>query len=138
MAADEALIAERRAGAGQQVAIVLKPVSHPELGDILIDENLFAVGRTEAPFDSYAPEIVADLSRRHARIFSEYGAAYVADIDSKNGTCVNRLAVKQKITRLHEGDEICFGRTLSYRVHLQPRVQRPGEDKRAAPEAFGC
>jgi pSer/pThr/pTyr-binding forkhead associated (FHA) protein len=106
---------------------VLEPLSHPELGDIVIDENLFAIGRTEAAFVSYPPDIVTDLSRRHARIFSEYGAVYVADLDSKNGTTVNGISVRQKIIRLQHGDELCFGRGLSYRVHLCPGVQAAGQ-----------
>ena len=112
--------------AEQKFNIVLKPLSHPELGDIRIDEDLFAIGRTEAPFMSYVPEIVADLSRRHARIFSEYGAVYIADLDSKNGTTVNGVNVRQKIILLQQGDEICFGRGLSYQVHLSACVQTPG------------
>lgn len=131
MAPDEALIAEMRATVDQQFAIVLKPISHPELGDIRIDENLFAIGRTEAPFDSYAPDIVADLSRRHARIFSEYGAVYIADLDSKNGTTVNEVNVQQKITKLNDGDEICFGRALSYRVQLGARAGMSDAPRRA-------
>ena len=127
-APDEAPIAHanQHATAEQKFNIVLKPLSHPELGDIRIDEDLFAIGRTEAPFMSYAPEIVADLSRRHARIFSEYGAVYIADLDSKNGTTVNGVDVRQKIIRLQQGDEICFGRALSYQVHLSACVQTPG------------
>ena len=125
MASDEALIAERRATGDQQSAIVLKPLSHAELGEIRIDEDVFAIGRTEAPFDSYAPEIVADLSRRHARIFSEHGAVYIADMGSKNGTTLNGIAVQQKITRLRDGDEICFGKALSYRVQLHARTEHP-------------
>lgn len=118
--------ANQPAPAEQKFNIVLKPLSHPELGDIRIDEDLFAIGRTEVPFMSYAPEIVADLSRRHARIFSEYGAVYIADLDSKNGTTVNGVNVRQKIILLQQGDEICFGRALSYQVHLSACVQTPG------------
>ncbi len=103
--------------------ILLKPLSHPDLGDIRIHENLFAIGRTEPPFDSYASDIVADLSRRHARIFFERGGIYIADLDSKNGTTVNGVNVQQKITRLHDGDEICFGGSLSYRVRLGARAE---------------
>lgn len=103
--------------------IVLKPLSHPEMGDICIDESLFAIGRTEPPFASYPPEIVADLSRRHARIFCEYGAVYIADLDSKNGTTVNDVNIQQKISRLHNGDEIRFGKSLSYQVQFGARVQ---------------
>lgn len=103
----------------QACAILLQPVSHPELGEIRVDDNLFAIGRTEAPFDSYPAEIVADLSRRHARIFAESGTVYIADLDSKNGTTVNGVSVRQKITRLTDGDEVCFAGRLSYRVRLR-------------------
>ncbi|WP_460838064.1 FHA domain-containing protein [Noviherbaspirillum agri] len=103
--------------------VVLAPLSHPELGEIRIEENLFAIGRTEPPFDAYPPEMVADLSRRHARIFTERGAVYIADLDSKNGTTVNGVNVQQKITRLRDGDEIGFGGALAYRVRLGARVQ---------------
>ncbi|GIZ53671.1 FHA domain-containing protein [Noviherbaspirillum aridicola] len=114
---------------GAEYDIVLKPLSHPELDDICIEDELFAVGRNERPFDSYPPEIVADLSRRHARIFCEYGAVFIADLDSKNGTTVNGVDIQQKISRLNDGDEICFGRSLSWRVHLG----RSGRTERGAP-----
>ncbi|MGZ3238490.1 MAG: hypothetical protein ACXU8A_14060, partial [Burkholderiaceae bacterium] len=77
MTPDVASVAERamnRAVTNLEPTILLKAISHPELGDIRIDEVLFAVGREEAPFDSYAPDIIADISRRHARIFCEYGS----------------------------------------------------------------
>ena len=111
--------------ADQELDIVLKPISHPDLGDIRIEDDLFAVGRTEPPFDSYSAEITADLSRRHARIFSEYGDVYVADLGSKNGTTVNGVNLQQKIARLRDGDEICFGGALSYRVQLRARAATP-------------
>jgi pSer/pThr/pTyr-binding forkhead associated (FHA) protein len=124
MVADEALMAEK-ATAEQDVEIVLKPISHPALGDIRIDENLFAIGRTEAPFASYEQDIVAELSRRHARIFSENGAVYIADLDSKNGTTLNGVSVRQQPVSLHHGDEIRFGDALSYRVELRARADKP-------------
>jgi pSer/pThr/pTyr-binding forkhead associated (FHA) protein len=125
IAPDEAPIAEAPAMADQEFDIVLKPLSHPDLGDIRIEDDLFAIGRTEPPFDSYAADIVADLSRRHARIFSEYGVVYVADLGSKNGTTVNDVNLQQKITTLRDGDEICFGGALSYRVQLCARAAKP-------------
>jgi pSer/pThr/pTyr-binding forkhead associated (FHA) protein len=111
-------IAEAQAPRGQQRMIVLQPVVPPGLADIRIDGSLFAVGRAEAPFDSYPPEVVADLSRRHARIFCEGGAVYLADLDSKNGTTVNGASVRHTITRLGNGDEIGFGRALSFKLKL--------------------
>lgn len=112
---------------GQALEIVLEPRSHPELGEIRITESLFAIGRNEPPFAFQASEAVAELSRRHARIFCEAGVGYIADLGSKNGTAVNGTDIREKMTRLRDGDEIRFGKELSYRVHLQMRpniVQR--------------
>ena len=109
------------ATAHQEFNIVLKPVSNPELGEICIEDGLFAIGRAEPPFASYKPEIVAGLSRRHARIFSEQGAAYVADLGSKNGTTVNGVDVGGNPQSLRNGDEVRFGKELAYRVQLTAR-----------------
>lgn len=135
MASDQALIDEARAAAGQGAAlspglaprldIVLAPVTHPALGEIRIEESLFAVGRAEAPFAAYPAEVAAVLSRRHARIFSEDGAAYIADLGSKNGTTLNGAAVAQQPARLRDGDELRFGSALAYRVRLCPRAPAP-------------
>jgi pSer/pThr/pTyr-binding forkhead associated (FHA) protein len=103
----------------QRVGIVLEPLNHPELGPVAIDDGLFAIGRTEQPFAAYPPEIVADLSRRHARVFVEGGDAYIADLGSKNGTTVNGVAVRHGIVRLHDGDEVGLAHVLAYRVRLQ-------------------
>lgn len=116
MAPDEVLVGKMQA---QRVGIVLEPLNHPELGPLAIDDGLFAIGRTEPPFAAYPPEIVADLSRRHARVFVEGGDAYIADLGSKNGTTVNGVAVRHGIVRLHDGDEVGLARVLAYRVRLQ-------------------
>jgi len=107
---------------GQQLDIVLKALSRPGLGDIRIDDVVFAIGRSEQPFASYDNEIRSMLSRRHARIFRERGVVYLADLQSLNGTEVNRVAVGQTARPLHDGDEICFGGVLSYRVQIAPRA----------------
>ena len=99
--------------------IVLKPLSHPELAEIGIEETLFPVGRNEPPFDGYPADAVSDLSRRHARIFCENGIIHIADMGSKNGTAVNGVDVRQKTARLQQGDELQFGRTLTFQVQLR-------------------
>lgn len=119
MAPDEVLVGKMQAPPLQRVGIVLEPLNHPELGPLAIDDGLFAIGRTEPPFAAYPPEIVADLSRRHARVFVEGGDAYIADLGSKNGTTVNGVAVRHGILRLHDGDEVGLARVLAYRVRLQ-------------------
>jgi pSer/pThr/pTyr-binding forkhead associated (FHA) protein len=132
MAPDEALVGTIHPQTAQRVAIVLEPQSHPELGAIYIDDNLFAIGRGEPPFDGYAPSIVADLSRRHARIFIEAGDAYLADLGSKNGTTVNGIPVRQTIMRLNNGDELGLAGVLSYRVRLQTVDAGPAPPARLA------
>jgi pSer/pThr/pTyr-binding forkhead associated (FHA) protein len=103
--------------------VVLQPLSRPELGEIRIDEAVFAIGRTERPFASYGNEILNMLSRRHARIFREDGFVYLADLESRNGTTVNRVGVGRTPCQLRDGDEICFGGALSYRVQITPRTR---------------
>ena len=63
--------------------VILKPVLHPELGEIIIKDDLFPIGRHEAPFADYEPHFVEKLSRRHARIFEQDGAVYLADLGSQ-------------------------------------------------------
>ncbi|RFU47945.1 FHA domain-containing protein [Paraburkholderia sp. DHOC27] len=122
----EAPIAELRVTHEQAFDVVLLPVSQPELGAIRIGNTLFAVGRGEPPFASFPQESVSALSRRHARVFIEHGAAYVADLGSKNGTSVNGVSVRQTPHRLRVGDELCFGGALCYRVGIEPRAHDVG------------
>jgi pSer/pThr/pTyr-binding forkhead associated (FHA) protein len=103
--------------------VVLKPLSRPELGEICIDDAVFAIGRTEQPFASYGNDVLNMLSRRHARIFRQDGFVYLADLESRNGTTVNRVGVGHAPCQLRDGDEICFGGALSYRVQITPRTR---------------
>src|ERR1700738_1391667 len=102
--------------------VVRSPFSRPELGEIRIDDDVFAIGRTEQPFSSYGSDILNMLSRRHARIFREDGFVYLADLESRNGTTVNCVGVGHAPCQLRDGDEICFGGALSYRVQITPRT----------------
>jgi pSer/pThr/pTyr-binding forkhead associated (FHA) protein len=106
--------------------VVLKPLSGPELGEIRIDDAAFAIGRTEQPFASYPSDVLNMMSRRHARIFRKDGFVYLEDLKSRNGTTVNRIEVGRAYCKLRDGDEICFGGTLSYRVQITPRTRREG------------
>jgi pSer/pThr/pTyr-binding forkhead associated (FHA) protein len=113
----------RQAPLVQHLDVVLKPLCRPELGEIRIEEAVFAIGRTERPFASYGNEILNMLSRRHARIFREDGFVYLADLESRNGTTVNGVGVGRTPCQLRDGDEIRFGGTLSYRVQIAPRTR---------------
>src|SRR5262249_45275384 len=116
----------RQAPSVRHLDIVLKPLSRPELGEIRVDDAVFAIGRTEQPFASYGSDVLNMLSRRHARLFREDGFVYLADLGSRNGTAVNRAAVGQAPCQLRDGDEISFGGALSYRVQITPRTRPEG------------
>ena len=111
-----------QASADNPLDIVLEPLSRPALGEIRVEGSLFAIGRIEPPFASYDDDIRAALSRRHARLFCEDGKVYLADLESTNGTKVNRARIQQKPCRLNDGDEIGFGDVLSYRVRIATRT----------------
>jgi len=98
--------------------VILKPTSHPDLGEIIINNTLFAIGRHEAPFLSYDPSIVARLSKRHARIFEQDGAVYIIDLGSLNGTTVNGQRIEKQPVRLQRDDEICFAGHLCYQSEI--------------------
>jgi pSer/pThr/pTyr-binding forkhead associated (FHA) protein len=106
--------------------VVLRPLSRPELGEIRIDDDLFAIGRTEQPFASYGTGVVNMLSRQHARVFRKDGSVYLTDLQSRNGTTVNHVGVGRAPCQLRDGDEICFGGALSYRVQITPRGRPRG------------
>ncbi|MFO1217507.1 MAG: FHA domain-containing protein [Burkholderiaceae bacterium] len=105
--------------------VMLEPLTRPELGAIRLDGPVLAIGRNEAPFASFPPEILVMLSRRHARLFREHGALYVADLDSSNGTTVNRVPVNGKPRALRDGDELGFGGVLAYRVRIDAHTLVP-------------
>jgi pSer/pThr/pTyr-binding forkhead associated (FHA) protein len=97
--------------------LILKPVSQPELGDIIVNDALFAIGRHEEPFAGYDARLVTRLSRRHARIFEQDGAVYLADLGSLNGTTVNGQHVDKIPVKLRPGDELCFA-GLCYQAEI--------------------
>ena len=97
--------------------LILKPISQPELGEIIVNDNLFAIGRHEEPFVGYDSRFVTRLSRRHARIFEQDGVVYLADLGSLNGTSVNGQAVDKIPVKLQPGAEVCFA-GLCYQIEI--------------------
>ena len=98
--------------------VVLKPVSHPEIGEIDIGTGLFAIGRNEEPFTRLG-DAARRLSRRHARIFQEDEQVFITDLGSLNGTRVNERLLKEA-TSLHDNDLVSFGEELAFRVEIKP------------------
>lgn len=98
---------------------ILKPVSHPGLGDISIVDDLFAIGRNEEPFASKLGAEVASLSRRHARVFQEDGKFFIADLGSLNGTRINERELKNNVALLNNNDHITLGGAVEFRVEIR-------------------
>ena len=100
--------------------VILKPISHPRLGDIGIVDDLFAVGRYEEPFASKLGDAAAHLSRRHARVFQEGGEIFLADLGSRNGTRVNERELQHNVaTALHDNDRVTFGEAVEFQVEIR-------------------
>jgi hypothetical protein len=118
--------------ADRDVDVVLQPLSDLKLSDIRVDSEL-TIGRTEPPFAGYAHDVVKLLSRQHARIYRSEGDFYLADLGSRNGTTVNRAAVGPTPCKLGDGDEICLGGQLSYRVDIKPRSKPQAGSQQGAP-----
>src|SRR3569833_1830439 len=116
----------RQAPAARHLDVILKPLSRPELGEIRVDAAVFAIGRIEQPFDSYGNDVLNMLSRRHASIFRKEGFVYLVDLQSRNGTTVNRIGIGHEPCQLRDGDEICFGGSLTYRIQITPRLRPEG------------
>lgn len=104
--------------------VILKPVSHPQLGEISIAGELFAIGRNEEPFASGLGATAMRLSRRHARIFEEDGKVFVADLGSLNGTRLNEKPLKNGAAALRSNDLVTFGDEISFRVEIRREEQR--------------
>ena len=113
--------------------VILKPVIHPELGEIIIKDDLFPIGRHEQPFADYEAGFVEKLSRRHARIFEQDGVVYIADLGSLNGTTVNEETVDSLPLRLKRGDQICFTAALCYEIEILGAAANRPADEPAVP-----
>lgn len=99
-----------------QVKLIPSPDS--ELPEIVIEDNMFSIGRNHKPFLSYPKDIVAQLSRNHARIFIERGSVFIVDTNSSNGTVVNGTKLEQDPVSLNQNDSIDLGNNLAFKVAI--------------------
>jgi pSer/pThr/pTyr-binding forkhead associated (FHA) protein len=110
---------------------ILKPVSHPGLGEISIVDDLLAIGRNEEPFASKLGAEASNLSRRHARVFQEDGKFFIADLGSLNGTRINQRELKNNVALLSNNDHITLGGAVEFRVEIR-QANEPTANKNAA------
>ncbi|MGB5468161.1 MAG: FHA domain-containing protein [Sedimenticolaceae bacterium] len=108
---------------------ILKPISDPELGELVINDSLFCVGRDGEAFAGLPHIRTGRLSRRHARLFEQDGVIYIVDLGSRNGTFVNGEPLAMQPKTLQSGDLIDFAGELTYRldvlVNSPPKAAKP-------------
>ena len=111
----------------------------PESGEsglepIVITRFPFIVSKTDATFSRYKNRKEHDrelgyLSRRHAHIYVKGGQAYIEDLGSGNGTCVDGESLSQAVP-LRDGAVVAFGgKHFVYRVSI---AAEPRRERRAA------
>ncbi len=81
--------------------------------ELELTEN-FLIGR-DAPAELVLP--LPSISRQHARVEFRGGQYFLADLQSRNGTFVNGVAVTREPWRLKSGDEIVLGGVVTLRFH---------------------
>lgn len=81
---------------------------------IPIDPLPFTIGRHA---DNHLVISAKSISRNHAEIFIKESGLWIRDLDSKNGTHVNRQRIDHP-TRLHAADVVHFG-TVEFRIGLK-------------------
>jgi DNA-binding response OmpR family regulator len=77
--------------------------------------------------------VIADrqVSRRHAKIDRRAGKTYIQDLASKNGTCVNGVAIKDEV-ELKDGDVVQIALAAGF-VYVASDSTVPLESDGAAP-----
>jgi pSer/pThr/pTyr-binding forkhead associated (FHA) protein len=115
--------------------LLLEIVEGPGAGRQLPLDRPVVVGR-----DAQADVVLDDerVSRRHARITPEAGGAVVEDLDSRNGTFVNREEIHSPVSAA-PGDDVLLGTTVlelrtDAELATRPSVVRPVPPALAAPQ----
>ena len=90
-------------------------------GKWLLDRDGIDIGR-EAPADILLP--FPTISRRHARITRAPSGYFIADLESRNGTCIGKERIRNEPRRLMHGDEIILGGAITLRFNDPDQVAR--------------
>jgi len=100
---------------GERQVWILQVVAGAEQGRVikLVDNKRISIGRArEADFT--VPD--SSCSRKHAEFYlSPDGKAFVRDLNSTNGTIVNKSKVKDDVCELHDGDRVQLGDNTVFR-----------------------
>ena len=87
----------------------------------VLDKDRIDIGR-EAPADIVLP--FPTISRPHARITRMPAGYFIADLESRNGTCIGRDRIGSQPQPLSNGDEIVLGGAITLRFNDPEQVAR--------------
>lgn len=87
----------------------------------LLDKDCIDIGR-EAPADIVLP--FPTISRQHARITRTPGGYFIADLESRNGTCIGRNPIGGEPQPLSDEDEVVLGGAITLRFSDPEQVAR--------------
>ena len=93
---------------------------------IPIDKNPFLIGRKP---DCHLILPGKDVSRTHAKIFSNGLSLYLRDLQSTNGTFINEKKIKDD-TRLKTGDIIKFG-SIEFKICQIEQIENEDDEQTA-------
>ncbi|HVJ64653.1 MAG TPA: GGDEF domain-containing protein [Bdellovibrionota bacterium] len=100
---------------GERQVWILQVVAGAEQGRVikLVENKRISIGRArEADFT--VPD--SSCSRKHAEFYlSPDGKAFVRDLNSTNGTIVNKVKVKDDVSELNDGDRVQLGDNTVFR-----------------------
>lgn len=86
-----------------------------------LDRDCVTIGR-QAPADIVLP--FPTISRQHAEITRAPSGYLIADLESRNGTCIGKERIGSEPRRLNHGDEITLGGAITLRFNDPEQVER--------------
>ena len=104
-----------------QTAFLSGKLPNGKSGKWLLDKDCLVIGRA-APADIVLP--FSTISRPHARITRTPGDYFIADLESRNGTCIGQNPIGGEPQRLSNEDEIVFGGAITLRFSDPEQVAR--------------
>lgn len=92
-------------GRGVGTVLLIRSGGGCEGETIAVDVDVLTIGRSPHS-DLFLDDVT--VSRHHARVLRDEGGFWVEDLNSLNGTYVNRKRIEQQ--RLFDGDELQIGK----------------------------
>ena len=99
----------------------------PKVIRIETRNGLFSIGRVvkgKSNCDYCFPDVIESISRKHAQIKEENGRYFISDMNSTNGTFVERQRISpNQVVELKDGDVISFSMAVMYEFKIErPRL----------------